>query len=277
MKNLTYLSLALLFFACNSGELRKLSPEEAIALAKDGDLNYLYAEFKNKDGQPLNDEERDLLNSGKMTRHFYVDSNDEIKEVRVVEPALEDKFFEIMLREVAVNPLRNMTLVNIDCSDLMSVLADIYEKDQAVRTGGEGDMNAIDSLNQQQTVSIIEQCGFPTKDEVGGEGMTTVFLVLQHSSSSLMAYYYPQIKRAVERGDIRKSSFALMQDRLLMWNGFKQIYGSQISNGSLYALEDPETVNERRATMGLDPIEDYLEHFDLNFEEEVAKMEEVSN
>lgn len=272
MKNLTYLSLILLLFACHSGELRKLSHEEAMTLAKAGKLDYLYAEFKNKDGLPLNDQERRLLNSGKMARHFYVDGSDQVKEVRVVEPGLEDKFFEIMLREVAVNPLQNMTLVNINCSDLMNILADIHEKDQAVRTGGEGDMNTIDSLNQQQVVSIIERCGFPTKDAVGEEGMTTVFLVLQHSSSSLMAYYYPQIKRAVEQGDIRKSSFALMQDRLLMWNGYKQIYGSQISSGSLYDLEDPETVNERRTDMDLGPIEDYVAHFGLNFDEEVARM-----
>ena len=56
-----------------------------------------------------------------------------------------------------------------------------------------------------------------------------------------------------------------MKDRILMDKGKPQIFGSQIKNGKLYDLEAPETVNERRQEMGLEPIEDYLNRYDITF------------
>lgn len=277
MKKTLYLSLFIFSLGCQQESLRKLSPEETLTRAKAGTLDYMYAEFRNQDGEPLSDEERRLLNSGKFLRDFYVDGDENIKQVRAVPPTRDGKFVEIQLREVANSPLQNVRLFDIDCSDQKTLLAEVYASDQDVRTGGEGNMEDIDSKNQQKVVSLIEKCGFPTKSEVGEDGMTAVFLVIQHSSSGLMAYYYPQLLEAVEQGDISKSSFALMQDRLLMWNGFKQIYGSQIRSGHLYDLEDPEAVNERRSEMGLGPIEEYLTHWSLDFETEVAQMQQEAN
>lgn len=43
-----------------------------------------------------------------------------------------------------------------------------------------------------------------------------------------------------------------------------QIYGSQIENGKLYKLENPENVNERRKETGMEPIDDYLKNFKFN-------------
>ena len=61
----------------------------------------------------------------------------------------------------------------------------------------------------------------------------------------------------------------------LMRNGKKQIYGSQIVRGEdgewkLYPVQDPETINERRAAMGLRPIEEYLANWDLEFDPATA-------
>ena len=33
----------------------------------------------------------------------------------------------------------------------------------------------------------------------------------------------------------------------------------------MYKLENPETVNERRKEMGMEPIEDYLKNFNIKF------------
>lgn len=52
---------------------------------------------------------------------------------------------------------------------------------------------------------------------------------------------------------------------MLMDEGKPQIYGSQIKNGKLYKLENPKTVNERRKEMGMEPIEDYLKYFNIQF------------
>ena len=69
------------------------------------------------------------------------------------------------------------------------------------------------------------------------------------------------------------SAVALMEDRILMENGRKQKYGSQLrSQGDgpllLYPVEDPEHVNERRAAMGLETIEAYLKRFGIDYKPE---------
>ena len=61
-----------------------------------------------------------------------------------------------------------------------------------------------------------------------------------------MAEYYNQLAEATEKGDLRKSTFALVTDRFLMWGGRKQVYGSQIIEGGLYPVRDSANLNTRR-------------------------------
>jgi hypothetical protein len=46
-----------------------------------------------------------------------------------------------------------------------------------------------------------------------------------------------------------------------MNNGYLQVYGSQLLNGELYPIENAETVDERRDSLGLELLEVYLERF----------------
>lgn len=170
------------------------------------------------------------------------------------------------------NALNGFQMLEVNCDSMISLLDEAYRKDQEVRQQG-GDMQLIDQQNQKVVISLIEECGFPTMEEAGQHGYTAIFLVLQHSAGGIIGRYYPPLAAAVERGEINKSTFALMQDRLLMNFGYKQIYGSQIMNDQLYELQAPETVNERRAEVGLGPIEAYLKYFKLDFEKEIARMQ----
>lgn len=169
------------------------------------------------------------------------------------------------------NALDGFQMIAVDCDSMISLLDEAYRKDQEVRQQG-GDMQLIDQQNQKVVVSLIEKCGFPTTEQAGQHGYTAIFFVLQHSAGGMIGRYYPPLAAAVERGEINKSTFALMQDRLLMNFGYKQVYGSQIMNDQLYELQAPETVNERRAEVGLGPIEAYLKYFNLDFEKEMERM-----
>jgi hypothetical protein len=56
---------------------------------------------------------------------------------------------------------------------------------------------------------------------------------------------------------------AYLIDRTLMFEGKKQIYGSQFQTdeaGSLvlYQVQDPKNLNKRRSEMGMDPVGDSL-------------------
>ena len=60
-------------------------------------------------------------------------------------------------------------------------------------------------------------------------------------------------------------------DCILMRKDQPQIYGSQVSynpetgEGSVFEIQDPEYVNQRRKAIGLGPIEDYLKKWDIEW------------
>ena len=160
----------------------------------------------------------------------------------------------------------SVDIIEVDCSKKLQILSEVLESDQRIRKANEPIKYAKeDHRNQELVISIIEKCGMPTLKEVGQRRMDAVWLGLQHSTEEIRKKYFPQIEKAVKNGDLSTSQYALMKDRMLMDEGKPQIYGSQIENGKLYKLENPETVNERRKKMGMEPIEDYLKNFNIQF------------
>ncbi|MEX2232547.1 MAG: DUF6624 domain-containing protein [Cyclobacteriaceae bacterium] len=163
-----------------------------------------------------------------------------------------------------------MSLIEVNCDEVKGLLEKILDIDQRNRTEDTQINYDIDRDNQIKVISIIEKCGWPTKEKVGEKGMESVFLVIQHASKKIRATYFPLIKQSAEKGDLKLGAVALMEDRMLMENGQKQKYGSQLvrtGDGplTLYPIEDPENINKRRAAMGLGSIEEYLKHFGLEY------------
>lgn len=158
----------------------------------------------------------------------------------------------------------SVDVIEVDCSKKQQILSEVYESDQRIRKANDLIKYAKeDHRNQELVISIIEKCGMPTLKVVSQKQMNAIWLGLQHSTKKIRKKYFPQIEKAVENGDLSKQQYTLMKDRMLMDEDKPQIYGSQIKNGKLYKLENPETVNERRKEMGLEPIEDYLKYFDI--------------
>ena len=81
-----------------------------------------------------------------------------------------------------------------------------------------------------------------------------------------MAYYYDEFKELESKGLLSSSNMAMMEDRMLMNNGFPQIYGSQIIHNSVYEMIDPINVNKRRASVGLNTIEENVRRFGFEFD-----------
>ena len=50
-----------------------------------------------------------------------------------------------------------------------------------------------------------------------------------------------------------------------MHNGEPQIYGSQVANGELYDLFEPEYVDQKREGIGMEPLKDYLNRLGIEF------------
>ena len=99
------------------------------------------------------------------------------------------------------------------------------------------------------------------------------FLILQHSELPTQEKYLTMFKEAAKSGEARKADAAMLEDRVLMRQGKKQIYGTQLqsnaeSNGKLFVfpIDDELHVDERRSGVGLPPLKEYLEHFGREYE-----------
>jgi hypothetical protein len=149
----------------------------------------------------------------------------------------------------------------------------IFNRDQNARTNGDSAafMHYIDSTNLIQVESLIKQYGWPGRSFVGFEGNLTIFLVIQHSDQQTQEKYLPVLEQSVARGESKESHLALLKDRVLMKQGKKQIYGSQLTRDSVtggwifYPIEDEKNVNERRSKAGLQPIEEYATYFGIEY------------
>lgn len=140
-------------------------------------------------------------------------------------------------------------------------------------------INLKDSVNLIKVTAILDKFGWLGSEIVGQKGNSTLFLVIQHSDQKTQEKYLPMMRDAVKKGKAQGSSLALLEDRVALAQGKKQIYGSQISRNSetnlfyVMPLENPESVNERRAQVGLGPIEDYVSNWKIKWNVEEYKKE----
>lgn len=166
--------------------------------------------------------------------------------------------------------------------ELKERLEHIYLKDQVLRQlyreaedkfgNGTDEMNYFwsviaekDEECLEEVIEILEEHGWVGKSEVGGQANAALWLVILHADLEIQNKYLPLLEESVAKGESRGQDLALLQDRILMRMGEPQIYGSQTrmdpetNEWVVHEISAPEYVNQRRASIGLGPIEDYLE------------------
>ncbi len=134
----------------------------------------------------------------------------------------------------------------------------------------------INTENLARLEEIIAEHGWPKRTDVGNSAAQTVFLIIQHADLEVQKKYLPMMKEAADNKEASWSALAMLLDRIEMREGRPQIYGSQISRNEegaykVYKLIDPEYVNQRRKEVGLPPIEDYVENWNITWEVEQKK------
>jgi hypothetical protein len=143
-----------------------------------------------------------------------------------------------------------------------------------------------DSLNLIQVENTLDTRGWLGRDVIGYRGNSTLFLVIQHSNTETQVKYLPMMKEAVKNGNASASSLALLEDRVALAQGKRQIYGSQIGRDKktnayyVSPLIDPENVDKRRAEVGLPHISEYVKNWKMTWDLEkhkahTKKIEEV--
>ena len=130
---------------------------------------------------------------------------------------------------------------------------------------------AIDKKLLKRLEEIIQKYGWPTINMVGAEASETAFLIVQHADPASQKKYFPLLKQAAARKEARPDHVAMMEDRILMNEGKKQIYGTglqtdDITKGlKLWPIENEEEVDARRAAVGLPPMAEYLKVIGLKY------------
>jgi hypothetical protein len=136
-----------------------------------------------------------------------------------------------------------------------------------------------DSMNLIRVARILDSIGFPDHDEMGPNGHDALFLVIQHADLNTQEKYLPMIREAAKKDLLPQSCLALLEDRVLLREGKKQIYGSQIGYDEkkkvyyILPLEDPDSVDSRRFKVHLQPISAYAMRFQIIWNAEKYKKD----
>ncbi len=144
------------------------------------------------------------------------------------------------------------------------------EIDQAARAAFAGDRKdaarliAMDEANAEWLQTIIEAVGWPGRALVGEEAAHAAWLIAQHADRrpTFQRRCLELLEQAVAAGDASPADLAHLTDRVLLSSGEEQIYGTQLApreQGYVPArLRDAETVDIRRAAVGLEPLSAHL-------------------
>jgi hypothetical protein len=153
---------------------------------------------------------------------------------------------------------------------LRRVLLQLAEADQALRA----DFGAriTDSLYVRQLMRrdsslatsmrvILDRFGLPTREMVGPAGSDAAMLIVQHNwplQERVLA-----IAKALPSGQISPERLGMLEDRVLVHQGQRQLLGTQFTVGpnGLFRLEpilDTAGLDDRRAAAGMMPMRQYV-------------------
>lgn len=128
-------------------------------------------------------------------------------------------------------------------------------------------IHKVDSANLIALEQLIAERGFPTLSRVGYRCCDYAALIAQHSPPEYLHWFLEQAQAAADSGDFIPSWIAYMTDRDLDHQDKPQLYGTQglTRDGltGMHLIEDIEHLNERRRSVDMGPIEDYLPHLDM--------------
>lgn len=288
----------------SSEGLKKLSYDELYERALSLNLDPEKIEYRNEKNIPISPAELERYSRDSFAIDKYVDKTDSVRlwvvrPIRTEDIELRKKMQDLydndieysikyinltvkdsLLRENILSTIhlnRPITPVKINCDSAEIILKAVSLADQNNRTANQIN-GQVDRDNQIQVVSILEQCGFPENFVQNTEAVFTVFMVIQHASVKLRHKYFPLLQKAAAMGALERRDLALMEDRILMDQGKKQKFGSQVrmigdsGQYEVYPIDNPTQVDARRAEIGLYPMQDYLSRFNINWAEYLEKQ-----
>lgn len=128
------------------------------------------------------------------------------------------------------------------------------------------EMANLHNRNAEILNEIIDKIGYPTIDKVGKEASEAAWLVIQHSIGRpyFMKKSVELLKVAVNENKANPISLAYLTDRIAVFEGKPQLYGTQFdwdANGEMNPnqFDNIAKVNQRRKKLGLNTLEKQTE------------------
>lgn len=126
-------------------------------------------------------------------------------------------------------------------------------------------MEAVHRSNAAYLAAVVDRHGWPGATMVGDDGADAAWLIAQHAigEPDFQRRCLDALETAAERGEVPRWQPAMLEDRIRVFEGKAQRYGTQLAvddDGMLSPLpiEDPEGVEERRRAVGLEPLAERL-------------------
>lgn len=134
-----------------------------------------------------------------------------------------------------------------------------------------------DSINLVKVERIIQKYGYPGKTLVGEPTSKAAWYVIQHSKK--IPDYFEIIKQSGKKNEIPMTWVATMEDRMLMYEGKEQIYGTQgagrlilneknekVFFNFIWPIKDPKKANILRKKVGFkDSVEENAKTLDIEY------------
>ena len=142
---------------------------------------------------------------------------------------------------------------------------DLRVREELLRSGelGEGyapAMEAVHRKNAARLREIIAEHGWPDTEVAGPEGTLSAWFIAQHSigEPDFQREALRLVKEKVRLGKVPAAQEAYLSDRIAMYEGRPQNYGTQSvpwPDGEYrrWTVEDPDHLNQRRAAVGMPP------------------------
>jgi uncharacterized protein (DUF952 family) len=123
-------------------------------------------------------------------------------------------------------------------------------------------MEAVHRRNAERLRDILAEHGWPGRAVAGDDGAAAAWLVAQHAigEPDFQRRVLPLLEQAALRSDIPLWQPAYLIDRIRMFEGWPQVYGTQMApdvNGEMvvWPIADGAALDERRRRIGLPAFE----------------------
>ncbi len=159
----------------------------------------------------------------------------------------------------------------IDIKKTKKELAQMVESDQKLRKqeAPDSEINKVDEYNRNRFKEIFQETGLIAISKYGKKTSQNAWLLVQHFPREELTFMENYLQLMKENSnDINVINMAYLEDRVLMYKGMPQIYGTQLRWNEdkqkylLWKLQDERNVNKIRKKIGLGTIEEYLKQME---------------